>query len=309
VLASSVLPATFSQAQTAEKIRVGLPTKNYWSTVAVVTAERRGLFKKEGLDPETTTFRSAGEAFQALTAAAVDITLGAPSLAAAGRSRGANALAVALGNSLPLGWYLVAKRDAPFKSIKELNGKKIAITGNGSLSAMMANYAAQENQVRFDLLPVGGGVVPNLRAGNVDAAMLWPPLSYQMLDSGELRALYDFTNALPRMALDSWMVSERIVKEKQGLVQKALNAIMGGVIVLQSDREFALKLISEIYEVPQSVAVSEYERTILKLSTDGVITEEVVAKYLEFAKLAGITDMAPAALVTDTRFKAIPTKP
>jgi NitT/TauT family transport system substrate-binding protein len=306
---SSVSLTATVEAQGTEKIRVGLPTKSYWSTIAVVTAEKRGLFKKEGLDPEVTIFRSAGEAFQALAAGAVDITLGAPSLAAAGRSRGANALAVALGNSLPLGWYLVTKKDAPFQSVKDLDGKKVAVTGTGSLSVMMVNFAAQEQKVRLDLLPVGGGVVPNLRAGNVDAAMLWPPLSYQLLDSGEVRALYDFTQALPKMALDPWMASEKIVKEKPAVVQKAVNALMGAVALLQSDREFALKLIAETYEVPANVATAEYERTILKLPNDGAITEDVVAKYLDFAKLAGITDMAPAATITDTRFKAVPTKP
>jgi NitT/TauT family transport system substrate-binding protein len=260
------------------------------------------------LDAEITIYRGSGDAFQSLAADAADFVLGAPTLAAAGRVRGANAVVVALGNALPLGWHLVAKRESTAQSVKDLDGKKVGITGSGSVSDLLARYAAQQDNIRFDLVPLGGGVVPNLRAGNVDAIILWSTLSYQLLQTGEVKSLSDFATTVRPTAFDTWIASEKLVKEKPAVVQKTLNALFGAVTAMHEDRAFAVKLIAENNEIPESVAVLEYERTILKLPRDGVVTPEMVGGYLELAKLIGMNDLAPAATITDGRFRPTPTK-
>src|SRR5579872_1559346 len=133
-----------TQAEPADKVRLAFPVKTYWSTVVAVAAEKRGLFQKEGIDSEITIYRSSGDAFQGLAAGAADFAFGAPTLAAAGRTRGVNALVVSLGNPLPLGWHLLVTRASPIQSLKQLEGKRVGITGTGSLSDLLARYAAEQ---------------------------------------------------------------------------------------------------------------------------------------------------------------------
>ena len=52
-----------SYAARAETIRVGLPTKTYYPTIICETAQRQGLFAKEGIKAELTIYRSGGETF------------------------------------------------------------------------------------------------------------------------------------------------------------------------------------------------------------------------------------------------------
>ena len=88
----------------------------------------------------------------------------------------------AMGN---FGWQLMV----PAKStldVKDLNGKKVAITAAGSGSDLLALWTIQDRKIDFTRVPVGGGgLVPNLLAGNVDAAVVYSPLSFQIAKSGE----------------------------------------------------------------------------------------------------------------------------
>jgi ABC-type nitrate/sulfonate/bicarbonate transport system substrate-binding protein len=90
--------------------------------------------------------------------------------------------------------------------VKDLNGKKVAITSAGSGSDLLALWTIQEKKIDFTRVPVGGGgLVPNLLAGNVDAAVVYSPLSFQIAKSGEARTILDYAKggaAEPHRGLD-----------------------------------------------------------------------------------------------------------
>ena len=63
-------------------------------------------------------------------------------------------------------------RDATARSPRptELAGKKVGITSAGSGSDLLALWTQQDRKINFTRVPLGGGgLVPNLRSGNVDA--------------------------------------------------------------------------------------------------------------------------------------------
>src|SRR6478752_1285216 len=82
-------------AQAQETIRIGLPTKTYYPTIICETAQRQGLFAKEGIKAELTIYRSGGETFEAGAAGAADLQLNSAALVAAGRRKGVQTKAVA----------------------------------------------------------------------------------------------------------------------------------------------------------------------------------------------------------------------
>src|SRR5258708_10569474 len=82
-------------AKTAEKVRIGLPTKTYWPTTIAETAVQQKLFEKEGITAELTIYRGGAETFEAMSAGARDLILDSPSQPAAGRKKGVMSKVVA----------------------------------------------------------------------------------------------------------------------------------------------------------------------------------------------------------------------
>jgi ABC-type nitrate/sulfonate/bicarbonate transport system substrate-binding protein len=297
----------------AETIRVGLPTKTYWPTTIAETAVRQKLFEKEGLTAELTIYRSGAETFEGMAAGAADIILDPPSLVSAGRKKGVMSKIVANAAMGNYGWQLMV----PAKStldVKDLNGKKVAITAAGSGSDLLALWTIQDRKIDFTRVPVGGGgLVPNLLAGNVEAAVVYSPLSYQILKSGEARTLIDYSSAVPQNLTGGWIVLDKFAEAKPQVVQKALNALYGAIAFMRANRDTTVKLIADLYEVPPEIAALEYENTILKLQADGSMDgpeiKDAVQISMDLAKLGGLKDIAPTEDLYSAAFKPVPTKP
>ena len=300
----------FAQSET---IRVGLPTKTYWPTTVAETAVRQKLFEKEGIKAELTIYRSGAETFEGMAAGAADIILDPPSLVSAGRKKGVMSKIVANATMGNYGWQLMV----PAKStldVKDLNGKKVAITAAGSGSDLLALWTIQDRKIDFTRVPVGGGgLVPNLLAGNVDAAVVYSPLSFQISKAGDAKTILDYGKAVPPNLTSGWIVLDKFAQEKPAMVQKALNALYGAVHFMRANRDVTVKLIADLYEMPAEIAALEYENTILKLETDGNMAAPNVAGAvqlsLDLAKLGGLKDVVPPAEVISTQFKPVPTKP
>src|SRR3954470_13975253 len=312
LLSAAALAAASCTAQ-AETIRVGLPTKTYWPTTIAETAVRQKLFEKEGISAELTIYRGGAETFEAMAAGAADIILDPPSLVSAGRKKGVLSKLVgnaAMGN---FGWQLMV----PAKSnldVKDLKGKKVGITSAGSGSDLLALWTIQDKKIDFTRVPVGGGgLVPNLLSGNIDAAVVYSPLSFQITKSGEAKALLDYATAVPPNLTAGWIVPDKLAQEKPALVQKALNALYGAVAFMRANRDVTVKLIAELYEMPADIAALEYDNTIMKVETSGDMgapdVNAAVQLSLDLAKLGGLKDIVPAEDVISTRFKPVPTKP
>jgi NitT/TauT family transport system substrate-binding protein len=314
-LASAVVAAVLAgpAAASAETIRVGLPTKTYWPTTVAETAVRQKLFEKEGISAELTIYRSGAETFEGMAAGAADIILDPPSLVSAGRKKGVMSRIVANASMGNFGWQLMV----PTKStteVKDLNGKKVAITAAGSGSDLLALWTIQDKKIDFTRVPVGGGgLVPNLLANNVEAAVVYSPLSFQISKSGEARTILDYSKEVPPNLTAGWIVLDKFAEAKPAVVQKALNALYGAIQFMRGNRDTTVKLIADLYEMPADIAALEYENTILKLETDGNMSAAnvpaAVQLSLDLAKLGGLKDIVPAEDVISTKFKPVPTNP
>ena len=297
-------------AQAQEAVRIGLPAKAYWTTVTTQAAQEQGLFKKEGLAAEVTAYRSSAEAFEALAAGATDLVLGPPSLVAGGLTRGVQTKVVAGGANGVFGWYLATAAESKISSVKDLEGKNVGMSAAGSVTDLLARWEQQNAKVDFTRVPVGSsGVLPSLLSGNVAAAVIFPPLSYQVIAEGKVRPLLEFSEKMPPVLFDAWITSDKLIAEKPAIVQKALNAVFGGLLYVREHRQYAVKLISAVHEVPEAVATKQYEGVVLKLLPDGQFKPEWITTWLDLAKLGGMTGLAPTDATYTTRFKPVPTRP
>lgn len=311
ITAATVLTAS-GIAQAQETVRIGLPTKTYWPTTIAETAVRQKLFEKEGIKAELTIYRGGAETFEAMAAGAADVILDATSLVSAGRKKGVNSKVLANAAMGYYGWQLMTLSKSTL-GVKDLAGKKVAITSAGSGSDLLALWTQQEKKIEFTRVPVGGGgLVPNLLAGNVEAAVVYSPLSFQISKSGEARTILDFSKEVPPNLAAGWIALDKYVQDKPQMVQKTLNALYGALMFMRANKDASVKLITELYEIPAEIAALEYENTIMKLETDGSMDgpkiPEQMQLALDMAKAGGMKDLGPAAEIISTQFKPVPTK-
>jgi ABC-type nitrate/sulfonate/bicarbonate transport system substrate-binding protein len=312
-ISAATLLGASAIAQAADTVRIGLPTKTYWPTTIAETAVRQKLFEKEGIAAELTIYRGGAETFEAMAAGAADVILDATSLVSAGRKKGVNSKVLANAAMGYYGWQLMTLTKSTL-GVSDLKGKKVAITSAGSGSDLLALWTQQDKKIEFTRVPVGGGgLVPNLLAGNVDAAVVYSPLSFQISKSGEARSILDFSKEVPPNLAAGWIALDKYVQDKPQMVQKTLNALYGALAFMRANKDASVKLITELYEIPAEIAALEYENTIMKLETDGSMEgakiPEQLQLALDMAKAGGMKDLGPAAEIISTQFKPVPTKP
>ena len=292
-----------------EVIRIGCPTKTYFPTILATVAKEKGLFEKEGLRPEITIYRGGGETFEAIAANSADLGTVAVPLVATSRKRGVLTKIVGGSGDEWSGWILGVKTASPVKTVKELDGKKVGITSAGSGTDTLALWAQSEHKVAYQRVGVGGGgLVPNLLNDNLAAAVIYSPLSYQVVSEGKVRVLVDFATAMPPNLIGGWTATEKNLTERRPFIQKGLNALYGALEYMRNNPDYAIKTIASNNELPMEIAKMEYEKTFLRLSRDGKMSAASVQKAMDLAAESGVKDMAPAAEVF-VNMPIVPTKP
>ena len=167
-----------------------------------------------------------------------------------------------------------------------------------------------DKHIKFTTVPLGGGgLVPNLLTGNVDAIVLYSPLSFKVMLAKQARVLIDYRKAVPEHISGVWLVTDKLIQQKPQMVQKINNALFGAIRELKKDRKGAIKLIADVDELSPQVAEAELDGDILDLSASGEMKKEWIDRSLDLAKLIGMTNLAPAAETYTTKFKPVPTVP
>ena len=139
-----------------------------------------------------------------------------------------------------------------------VDGKKVGITSAGSGTDTLALWAQSAHKVTFSRIAVGGGgLVPNLLNGNLDAAVIYSPLSYQVVSEGKVRVLIDFATAMPPNLIGGWTATEKLLTERRAFVQKGLNALYGALEYMRANPDYAIKTIASNNELSLEIAKAE----------------------------------------------------
>ena len=217
------------------------------------TAQRQGLFAKEGIKAELTIYRSGGETFEAGAAGAADLQLNSAALVAGRSQEGRHgprpSPATALGY---YGWYLMVKTNSRIsQGFQELDGKKVGITSAGSGIRPARPLGESEHKMNFPGCRwAGAGWCPTCLTTIGRRGDLLPAL---LSDGAEGRG-----RAPDRLRDRDAAARERVVdrhrqvhRRENPVLQKALNAIYGAVVFLKGRTgPRAVKLIAEIDEIP-----------------------------------------------------------
>jgi NitT/TauT family transport system substrate-binding protein len=178
IFGMAVLAVVFASPALAQegkaKIRISYPSVSI-ANLALFAAQQWNIFAQNGLDVESIQMRS--QAANAASASGdIHYVAGVGPNSVAATLRGLPSKAVWFASER-LVYSIVARPE--FKSLKELHGKRIAVTGLGGTSEVVLRIgleAAGENPKDFVIIGLGAAqLMSGLESGSIEAANFNPP--------------------------------------------------------------------------------------------------------------------------------------
>lgn len=162
----------------------------------------------------------------------------------------------------------LVRKDAPYKNLAELRGKKIGnfarTTGAYFFSAVIAKENGLDIEKDFQSIPLEtGALMAMLERGEVEAINLMEPHVTRMLLSGKYRVLVDFDSELLRIfgaqPLKTGVAVLKETADKQPELVKAIRAAyIDGIKVIKTgqDKEFFQSHAKELFglSTPEEIA-------------------------------------------------------
>src|SRR5438132_7758336 len=271
----------FAASGEASRVRVAMPSTTH-AVLAFSTSRDKGYYRDEGLDVEL-ILMSAPIASRALLSGDVEVaTVGGAGLPPV--LSGAPLRFIFTTYNRPMFW-LFGKSE--IRSVKELKGKKVGVSGIGSGPDSLLREALRRNGLEGgrDVLILSLGVMPTiysgLQGGVVDAAMLSPPFTFRAEENG-FREIIAFTKQALVEMQGSILVKEAFLQSDPVTLEKFIRATSKGFLYIKQNRSGTIPILGRYLQVNADLAAKAYDQVVRPaLTPDGTLSEELQKKAVE----------------------------
>lgn len=299
-LASIVLVSSSAMAADKVTIIVGGYEKHIYLPAKL--AEGLGYFKAEGLDVELLNETSGVDAENEMLAGAVQGVVGFYDHCVDLQTKGKYIESVVQFSQAPGEVELVSSQHPEVKSMADLRGKSLGVTGLGSSTNFLTQYLMVKAGVplgEFTNIPVGAGTtfIAAMQQDKIQAGMTTEPTISRLLKTGEARVLIDMRSpektkqalggAYPAAAL---YMSTNWVEKNKPTVQKLTNAFVKTLkfINTHSAAEIAEKMPKDFYAGDKDGYIKALADGKVMFTADGVMPaggpETVLSVLAAFSK-------------------------
>jgi len=287
-----MLAAGFAQAAGAEDaLKIAIGQRGGWEQCVSELGQNAGFFKKRGLALDVLYTQGSGETLQSVISASVDIGIGVGTHALLGAfAKGAPVRAI--GSSFTSAddqfYYVVA--DSPIRTMKDADGKTIAISTTGSASNIFALALAKHFGVALKPQPTGAyaATLTQTLTRQVDIGFSQAPFNLDAVADGRIRivAMGREVPALRRMTSRLIIANTAIMAARKPVLERYMLGFVDTLDWLYSDPA-AIKAYAAWSGLPESVARRAPEfltkdnldpRHISGL--DAIVEDAVTFKYL-----------------------------
>lgn len=259
-LAVGLMAQVTYAASAPEKLVFGWSAVTGTQAIPWITKEA-GLFEKNGLDPTFIYLDGGSRAVQVVLAGDTPIAQGGGNAPVAARVRGGD-VSIILGIVNVLAYSLIVSPD--IKKPEDLRGKKLAVSRFGSNS----DYATRKLLLKWGLRPdidvpilqIPGGQPTRLGSvqnGQVAGLVAQPPMTTLARKAGLhfLANPSDFgTNAYTNTPI---LARGTFIREHRDTVRKFTRAIVEGIHVYKTQKEFSKKVIAKYMRVNDDAAIED----------------------------------------------------
>jgi NitT/TauT family transport system substrate-binding protein len=280
----------------------GIPAKaeeitvTHWGALMYGTpyavAIKKGFFKEAGIEiTGILTSKGGGTTVRNVMEGGLPFGEVALSAAVAAIQEGADIKIVMMGVRSAADIYWVVPPNSPIKTVKDLVGKKLAITSpksvTDSLTTMVLNKHGIFDKVERPALGTIGAGLTALDKGAVDSASLIDPLYSARKD--KYRVLFAIKDELPPIAQTVGIASTKFMKDEPKKLRAIIAGRMKGVDFIYSNPKEAAKILSETYDkLPLPVAESAVGNNIgIKYWGRGGFEYAAMDEMLKALKIVG----------------------
>ncbi len=263
-----------------DRVKVAIPSTTH-TVLTFSTSRDKGYYRDEGLDVEV-ILMSAPIASRALLSGDVEVaTVGGAGLPPV--LSGAPLRFIFTTYNRPMFW-LFGK--AEIRSVKELKGKRVGVSGIGSGPDSLLREALRRNALEGrDVAILSLGVMPTiysgLQSGVVDAAMLSPPFTFRAEEDG-FRELIAFPKQDLVEMQGSILVKESFLQSDPATLEKFIRATYKGFLYIKQNRSGTIPILGRYLQVKEDLAAKAYEQVVRPAMTqDGTLNEEMQKKAVE----------------------------
>jgi ABC-type nitrate/sulfonate/bicarbonate transport system substrate-binding protein len=283
-LVSSIVAAPILAQDAKTKIRISYPNISI-CCLALFAAQQWKIFEQNGLDVESIQMRSQA-ANSALASGDIHYVAGVGPNSVAATLRGLPSKAVWFASEQLI--YTVLARPE-FKSLKELRGKRIGLTGLGGTSDVALRIALEavgENYKDFTIVALGAPqLMSGLENGTIEAAQLNSPLNYHAKKKG-FREVLDIASHV-QMPLGGLTASNASIQNRTSELKRVIRSLQIAKRTLLQSKERAIDLIMRTIRVDREVAEEMFADNRRSASGNGVPSREGMDQIVKSLQLLG----------------------
>ena len=257
-------------------------------------AQKENMFKDHGLDVTIVYFRSGSEALAAAQAGAIDVFCAFPTAVMSANERGFDFGAI-FQNEITYekgpdtGAVLVLK-DSGIKSVKDLVGKKLAITARSSQATVGVDEVLRQNGVDPGKVQYLEAAYPSyydmLRTKQVDAVAATEPFTTQILQSGIANVIsWHYAEGFPGGPLSAAFAKRSYIAQNPDTIGRFNKAVKASIDYMMADKDRGRKLTAEFTgldaAIVEKMVYSRFNYNVVPEKWQQVIQMMINSKILE----------------------------
>jgi NitT/TauT family transport system substrate-binding protein len=286
-----------SQANAAEKLRVGKAVPFAWTFTPLDVGMQMGIFAKHGLEIEASAFGGDARLQQALTADSLDIGVGSgPGMAF--MAKGVPAKAVAAMYGVPRNMAVMADYNKPIRTVDDLRGKKLGVTTVGSLTDWIGKRInAQRGWTSNGITTVPiGGMQPAraaVKTGQLDGYIGALESGYELEENKEWRVITSAAPYVDHFITHVFFAREDLIAKRPEAVRAFLKGWVDTIAFMKANKDKTVEITAKVINVSPSVASRAYDEQMAIFSTDGVFDPKAVEVLKQSFIEMGLLKEAP----------------
>lgn len=216
-------------------------------------AKQAGFFERNGLNVELVEFRNGNEAVSAHQGGAVDLMLTIPGTSMSASERGFDLVMIMQNETArekgPDVGAILVRADSPFKALKDLEGKRVALGSVKSqysvaMEKAFALHGADPKKVNFVEIPFFSQS-DVLRAGGVEAIGALDPWVTQLTSSGVARVLsWMYAESIPSQPVGAWYAKSTFLEKNGDATKRFVKAMQEAIDYMHADEARARRNVA-----------------------------------------------------------------
>jgi NitT/TauT family transport system substrate-binding protein len=258
VALAALLAGAADAAVAQDTLKIAVGQRGGWEQCVSELGQNAGIFKQQGLALDVLYTQGSGETLQSVISASVDVGIGVGTHSLLGAyAKGAPVRAIGSSFTSADDQFYYVAADSPIQSMKDADGRSIAISTTGSASNIFALALARHFGVALKPQPTGAyaATLTQTLTRQVDIGFSQAPFNLNAVEEGRIRiiAMGRDVPELRQMTSRLIIANTAILAAKKPLIARYLQGFVATLDWLYSDPA-AIKAYAAWSGLPEGIA-------------------------------------------------------